>query len=448
MPMTESFTLDRNQFSNLLDLLGAPAHLEVIAERQDLLRFGQSRVTYQHSEDRLTLRTKLMRDGRAAWGTIGTLDPASIATLRGRLEAFMAHLPVSEEEEILLAPGSNRRTAATFFPSTANASAEERVAWFARAVESLPPGATLGGSIVHSVVHHAVGNSTGLYQCESRTRVMVQAVGTQENRSAYAWRIHRDANALDGAQALDSVCEKLSPLPVRALAPGTYRAVLAPTALITCLATFGHIALNAAAYAAGTSAVSGRLGQQVVSPLLTCVDDGCDEAGLPTTFDCEGAPKQRVSLIEGGILAGVVHNAHTAHLQGTSSTGHAVPPGWRFGAGPSPSHLVLAPGNASETELIAECGTGLYIQRVNYVRVVHPKQTLVTGTTRDATLWIENGKIAARLPQFRFTFKLIDLLSAIVGLGKVRERGEAVFMESIAAPAALVSAFPVDAVTQ
>jgi predicted Zn-dependent protease len=446
--MTDSSTLTREQFADLISTLGAPAHLEVITERQDLLRFGASRVTYQHSEERLTLRTKLMRNGRAAFGTIGSLDRAAVAARREELEAVMAHLPPSVEGDALPEPTTGPEAANTFFAATANATPEDRIAIFDHAVNSLPNGATLGGSIAHGIVHHAVGNSAGLFRQETRTRALLQLVGTLDGRSSYASQLSRDAQALDPAGAVDSVVSDLARLPIRALAQGTYRAVLEPSAVITLLATFGYIALNGRAYSSGESAVSEQMGKRIASALLNLVDDGCDDAGLPTSFDCEGASKERVPLIQNGDLAGVVHNSQSARIVGTRTTGHAAPTGWRFGAGPSPSHLLLTPGDYSDEALIRECGNGLSIQRVDYVRVVHPKQTLVTGTTRDATFWIENGQVAACLPQFRFTLRLCDLLSSIVALGKARERGETVFMESIVAPAILVDKFPVDSIVQ
>ena len=67
-------------------------------------------------------------------------------------------------------------------------------------------------------------------------------------------------------------------------------------------------------------------------------------------------------------------------------------------------------------------------------------------TTRDATRWIEHGRIAARVPQFRFTVCLADVLASIEAVGSRRERGDAVFMESVVAPAILVSALPVQVV--
>jgi predicted Zn-dependent protease len=124
-----------------------------------------------------------------------------------------------------------------------------------------------------------------------------------------------------------------------------------------------------------------------------------------------------------------------------------VPPAWRFGGGPSVSHLVVAPGEATDDELLAACGTGIYVQRVDYLRVVQPKQTLATGSSRDGTLWIENGRVVARLPQFRFTVRLADVLRAVELVGARRERSEIVFCESLVTPGAVVSSFPVDALT-
>ena len=78
---------------------------------------------------------------------------------------------------------------------------------------------------------------------------------------------------------------------------------------------------------------------------------------------------------------------------------------------------------------------------------MQPRQTLVTGSSRDATLWLEGGRAAARVPQFRFTVRLDELFSSLETLGARRERGEAVFMESVVAPGAVTTSFPVDVVT-
>jgi predicted Zn-dependent protease len=389
--------------------------VEVVQERQELLRFGGSRITYQHSEEKLTVRA---RRG-TAWAVLGSTDPDA---LRERL----GDAPPGAVEPVA---GGELRTAETAFPATEAATPEDRVERFRAALGALPERAELGGSIAHTVVDHAVANRAGVARAERRTRALVQLIASRDGRSSYGRALHRDAAQLP---ALDAVADGLAELPLRPLEPGRYRAHLGPQAMVVLAATLGQIGFHPS-----EGAFADRLGDQVLGENVSLVDDGADPAGLPTTFDCRGTPKQRVGLIERGVATDVIR----------AETGHAVPPAWRFGGGPSPSHLFLEPGGAGDDELLAACDTGLSIQRVDYVRAVHPRQTRVTGSSRDATLWLENGRAVARVPQFRFTLRLDELFSSLEALGSRRERGETVFMESVVAPAAVTSSFPVDVVT-
>jgi predicted Zn-dependent protease len=406
----------------VLEQLGAPAHVEVIDERLELLRFGGSRVTYQHSEERLTLRARLIRDGRSVWGTLATTEPEAVRAMRERLERLASSLPRGEPPPLAapIAP----RAAVTAHMSTEEAEAADRIELLRHAQVEAPYGATLGGSILHAVATHAVANTEGVRAEERRTRAAMQLVATRGRDSSWGRVVSRDAAEcrvpeLDGRR-----------LPRRDLAPGRYRAVLSPQAVVTLLATLGQVAFADA----GQGTFAERIGEQLLSPLVSIADDGCDPAGLPSSFDCEGVTKQRVQLVEDGVVRGVVARA----------TGHSVPPAWRFGGGPAASHVSLEPGRATDADLFAACDSGLYLQRVDYVRVVQPKRTLVTGSSRDGTCWVEGGRIVARVPQFRFTVRLDDLFRDVLALGARRERGETVFMESVVAPGLTVDAFPVD----
>jgi predicted Zn-dependent protease len=395
-------------------LLAVADHVEVLRERQELLRFGGSRITYQHSEEKLTLRAR--RGSR--WVALSKLDPDE---LRRRFDG--------EPRGAVEPPSGRLRSVQTAFAATEAATPEERIARFRTALAALPGGATLGGSVAHTVVDHTVANAAGLAREERRTRALVQLIATEDGRSSYGRALHRDAAQLDD---LAAVADGLAPLPDRPLEPGRYRAVLGPQAMVVLAATLAQIGFHPT-----DGAFAGRLGEQLLGENVSLVDDGADPNGLPTTFDCRGTPKQRVKLIDRGVASGFV----------AAETGHAVPPAWRFGAGPSPSHVLLEAGDATDDDLLAACDTGLAIQRVDYVRVVHPRQTRVTGSSRDATLWLENGRAVARVPQFRFTLRLDELFSSLEALGARRERGEAAFMESVVAPGAVTSSFPVDVIT-
>jgi predicted Zn-dependent protease len=334
----------------------------------------------------------------------------------------------------------------TYFESTASATAQDRATLFRDALHRLPPEARLGGSITHAVIDHSVANTNGLKRSERRTRAAAQFIGSLGDRSSFGRAVHRDAAALPVEVALDSVRSGLAVLPTRDLQAGVYRTLLGPQATIILLAIYAQIALGGRHYLDGLSAVSGQMGDRVVSPLLTLVDDGGDDAGLPTTFDTEGYPKRRITLIDRGRLTGVVHDANTARRVATLATGHTAPPGWRFGADPIPSHLFIDVGSSNDGDLLAAVGSGLSIQRVDYVRVLNARQALVTGTTRDATEWIDHGRVVARVPHFRFTLRLTDLLNCVEAVGVRRERGDTVFMESVVAPSIVVAALPVQTV--
>src|SRR5712691_6839138 len=124
--------LRASRVSELLELLGPPAHLEVLAERHELLRFGASRVTYQHSEERLLVRARIVRNGRTAWGTTSSLHRTSLRALRERLEAMVDAMPVGSAAPLAEVTGGGDPLH-TYFESTARARAEDRAALFARA---------------------------------------------------------------------------------------------------------------------------------------------------------------------------------------------------------------------------------------------------------------------------------------------------------------------------
>jgi predicted Zn-dependent protease len=390
-------------------------HVELLRERQELLRFGGSRITYQHSEEKVTFRAQ--RGDR--WVTLGSADPAAVR----------ARLGDAPRREVARVPPGRLRAVQTAFAATEEAGPADRVELFRAALAALPEGAELGGSIAHTVVEHAVANASGVARGERRTRALVQLVASRDGCSSYARALHRDAAQLEG---LGSVAAGLAPLPLVQLEPGAYRAVLGPQAMVVLAATLAQIGFHPVDGTFAGAAGELRLGENV-----SLADDGADPDGLPTGFDCAGTAKQRVQLVERGVVSGVVGR----------ETGHAAPPAWRFGAGPCPSHVLLAPGSAGDEDLLACCDTGLSIQRVDYVRVVDPRRTVVTGSSRDATLWLERGRPVARLPQFRFTLRLDELFSSLEALGRRRERGETAFMESVVAPAAVAAAFPVDTIT-
>ena len=71
----------------------------------------------------------------------------------------------------------------------------------------------------------------------------------------------------------------------------------------------------------GSSVYSGRIGEQVASPLCTIVDDGTmAHARGSLNMDDEGEACQRTVLIENGVLKGYMMDRLNARLMNKSST--------------------------------------------------------------------------------------------------------------------------------
>ncbi|WP_427889069.1 metallopeptidase TldD-related protein [Kribbella sp. GL6] len=436
-------SIQETQVRQALEILGAGTRLDILGENADLLRYAESEITAQHSERRLRVRARIDRDGRSVAGSLETLDADAVRGLADRLNAALAELPAGAEQETAPAVDQSGPTPEiAVAESVLESDPAVRHRWFATVRDGLEAGAKLGGAIRYDVLDRVVADSTGVFRAETLTKASIQAIARQDGRSASVKLMHRDADRIPVDEIPGRLRSALRPLPMVDARRGTCRVLLKPQAANALIATYGYAVLGANAYATGRSAVSGRLGERVASELVSLVDDGCDPDGLPSGFDAEGNVRRRTPLLADGVLVGVVSDRRRAGLTGGVPTGHAVPDGWRFGGDPVPSHLLLDAGTSTDDELLADCGSGLVVNRLDYLRVLHPKETLVTGTTRDATYWAEDGELVGWHPQVRFTFRLADVMDAVIGVGAARERCDQTFMESVVVPSLLIEAGP------
>jgi TldD protein len=111
----------------------------------------------------------------------------------------------------------------------------------------------------------------------------------------------------------------------------------------------------------GTSRFSGRIGEQVASPLCTVVDDPTlpgDRGAL--NVDDEGCPAERTVLIEQGILRGYLHDRLSARLMGQAPTGNGRRESYRHHPMPRMSNTYLLAGDSEPEEIIASVDRGFY----------------------------------------------------------------------------------------
>jgi PmbA protein len=198
--------------------------------------------------------------------------------------------------------------------------------------------------------------------------------------------------------------------------PGEYEVILEPAAVAELMDFFSWLGPNARIYHEDVSFYQGKLGTQVLDKQITIRDNPQNASGYPVGFDLEGAPKSVTTLVDKGVLTNVVYDSYHANKYNAENTGHALlaPNTW----GPIPTHLEIEPGAYSMDDMVKNVKEGLLITRFWYTRVIHHKQLILTGMTRDGTFYIKDGKIAGRVRNLRYTESVIEALKNIKGIGK------------------------------
>ena len=275
------------------------------------------------------------------------------------------------------------------------------------------------GFFTSAVSELAVASTTGLAVDQQMTDATALVVAADETRSGYAEQTSWAAGRIDAAAVARESAQKAERTTgATEIDPAVYRAVLEPYAFADLLEYFSHDSLGALGLLEERSYFSGRLGTKVFDEKISIADDALDPRGLPKAFDFEGTPKRRVQLVDHGVARGVVWDRATAAQagNGAASTGHAPHTELRDW-GPLPFSLQVAPGEAESVDELAELvGDGIYITRLHYLGVVHPREGVITGMTRDGTFRIRDGKIAEPLVNLRFTVAVPDFLDEVLGL--------------------------------
>ena len=111
----------------------------------------------------------------------------------------------------------------------------------------------------------------------------------------------------------------------------------------------------------GTSAFTGRIGEQVASPLCTVVDDGTliDRRGS-LTVDDEGNETKNTVLIEDGILRGYMQDEHNARLMNMERTGNGRRESFAHLPMPRMTNTYMHAGQHEPEEIISSVKNGLY----------------------------------------------------------------------------------------
>ncbi|MDP9237250.1 MAG: TldD/PmbA family protein [Chloroflexota bacterium] len=384
----------------------------VFANNSALTRFANNYIHQNVEYTDVDVRVRAVIGQKIGIASTNEISDEALQRVAAKAHELAQHQRENEEFRSLPRP-EPISAAEAFVEATARAGPEERAAVVGQICEaSSRAGLIAAGAFRTSAQEISLANSLGIVAYHRETQADINTVIMSETSSGYAARVSKDAGDIDGgaiaAEAVDRALRGVNPQTVE---PGRYEVILEPYAVVDLLDFFSYLSFGALPFVEKRSFMAGRLGERVMSENISIWDDGLSADGMPMPFDYEGAPKQRVSLIDRGIAKSVVWDSYYAGKQGgeARSTGHALPAGVTIG--PIPLNLFMAPGGATLDEMIRSTKRGIWVSRFWYTRTVHPLNVVTTGMTRDGTFLIEDGRVVGPVRNLRFTQGYVDALN-------------------------------------
>jgi len=410
-----------------------------------LTRFANNIIHQNVTEEGVSLSVRAVIDHRTARASTNKFDEVSI---RQVCESAMAlarlQLP---DPELLRMPGPQMfRGVDRFYGETAALTPQARAETVQKVIARAEKDRLTAAGVFSSG-----SSSTGLYNSRGLAAFHEETVSgfsvTMLGESSSGWAKKTSPNCQElepDARADRAAVKALESREPGEVAPGKYTLILEPAAVLDLLGflffDFGGLAVHEQ-----RSCLTGRVGQKLFGENINVRDDVYHplQAGAP--FDGEGIPRQRVTLVEQGVVKGVVYARQTAQKMGVEPTGHGFPLPNEFGE--APMNIVMEGGKSSLEDMIRSTERGLFVTRLWYIREVDPYQKILTGMTRDGTFWIEDGKLQHGVKNLRFNQSVIEMLNHVELMGPPqRTAGEESF--EMVVPAMKVDGFSFSSLTK
>ncbi len=200
----------------------------------------------------------------------------------------------------------------------------------------------------------------------------------------------------------------------RTIKPGRYRVYIAPGALceVTDLMSWGGFSMKAHR-TKQTPLLRMVEGNHKLHPTVTISEHTA--GGISPDFSSSGFTKpDRVTMISEGQYKDSLISARSAMEYQVETNGAHE--------GESPMSLELGPGSLSQENVLKELKDGIYLNNLWYLNFSDRPACRVTGMTRFASFWVENGQIKQPLNVMRFDESVLRMLGEnLVSLTSERE---------------------------
>ncbi len=390
--------------SDLLSQLadGEDAALNICAEETLYLRFNNNRVRQNTDVEQLAVSLQLQAQGRTVQKTrplSGNMDVdrAALQSLLGQCRAEISALPADPNQ----VPMQNNGSSSEEFRG--GLLAPERVV---PAVVAPADGCDLAGFYAGGTVIRGHQNSKGQrHWFANETFFLDYSIynGAKAVKGRYAGAHWVDADWAANLQRSRGLLQLLNK-PQQDIKPGAYRTYLAPQAFADLTGMLGWNALSSAAWKQGRCPFKKLAdGVATLSPLLS-IDENFG-LGLAPRFNSLGEVSATcLPLIQNGELKTLLTSSRSAKEYGLIANG--------ADEREAPRALDVKPGLLAEQDVLSTLGTGLYLSNLHYLNWSDPVSARITGMTRYACFWVQDGEIIGPIKDLRWDESLYSALGS------------------------------------
>ncbi|MEQ9098156.1 MAG: TldD/PmbA family protein [Imperialibacter sp.] len=376
------------------------------------IRYARNTVSTAGENSDVTLVVQSNFGKKSGTATVNEFDEASLEKVVRRSEELAQLAPENPE---FMGPLEQQTygESKTYAEATAKITPEYRAQ---AAANSINPAAakdvTAAGFLEDSYGFASMMNTKGLFAYNRSTNVnFTVTMRTNDGLgSGWATRDYNDVSKLDTAEASKIAIEKaVKSSTAKAIEPGKYTVILEPPAasdlLQNMLFSMGARQADEGRSFLAKKGGGTKLGEKIVDERVNIYTDPFNTEVPASPWTQDGQARKKMDILKNGVVSNMFYDRYWAEKQGVAPV-------------PFPGNAIMEGGTASLEDMIKDTKKGILVTRFWYIRTVDPQTLLYTGLTRDGTFYIENGKIAYPVKNFRFNESPVIMLNNLETLGK------------------------------
>ncbi|MDB9528136.1 TldD/PmbA family protein [Oscillatoria sp. CS-180] len=373
--------------------------LSLVAEESQFTRFNHAKVRQTGSVENGDLTLTLMGQQRSATESVTFTGEKATdwPLLLAALQTLREELPDLPEDSYLVLPEGDAQSREVYSGDLLASTA------VAPTIMAKMAGIDAAGLYAGGRSVRAYADSAGQrHWFETATFTLDYSLFTasgQAVKGTYAGRTWDDTSYADTLGVSQTLLKQMAQTP-RQLERGQYRTYLAPSAVADLVSMLSWGGISEAAIRRGGSALGAlRRQEQTLSNQVHLTED-FSQGQVPRFNQYGELAPTTMPLIESGQLVNTLVSARTAKEYDIPSTYAA---GGEYLRSP-----VLSPGTLATSDILSALDTGLYVSNLHYLNWSDRPNGRITGMTRYACFWVENGKIIAPIENLRFDESLYN----------------------------------------